>query len=191
MPDQLACGSGAPCDGVLRPVAKQTGGFATLSLVEATAEDLERVFLTRSASFARALFAVTGDRDAAADAVQDAFAAALASRASFRGGSLEAWVWRIAIRSAGRRARRAAREISSEHVDVLISTRAESDPELRDAVAKLASQRRLVVFLRYWAGLSYAEIAELRGVSVGSVSATLAQAHEELRALIIEREVRS
>jgi DNA-directed RNA polymerase specialized sigma24 family protein len=38
------------------------------------------------------------------------------------------------------------------------------------------------VFLRYFADLSYAEIADALGVAEGTVAAALSQAHAELRA---------
>ena len=53
----------------------------------------------------------------------------------------------------------------------------------------LPPRRRLVVFLRYFADLSYAEIAEIAGVSEGTVAATLAQAKEELLGLLNGEEV--
>jgi RNA polymerase sigma-70 factor (ECF subfamily) len=56
------------------------------------------------------------------------------------------------------------------------------DPELAKAVRTLAPRRRLAVFLRYFADLSYAEIADVLEVAEGTVAATLSQAHAELRA---------
>jgi RNA polymerase sigma factor (sigma-70 family) len=51
----------------------------------------------------------------------------------------------------------------------------------------LAPRRRLFVFLRYFGGLSYAEIAAATGVAEGTVAATLSQAQEQLlRDLTIE-----
>jgi RNA polymerase sigma-70 factor, ECF subfamily len=47
-------------------------------------------------------------------------------------------------------------------------------------------RRRLVVFLRYFADLSYAEIAEVLGVSEGTVAASLAQARAALRERLTE-----
>ncbi len=68
--------------------------------MDATAETIEQVYRRRYVGFRNALAAVTGSQDSARDAVQEAFARALAHREQFRGGSLEAWIWRIAIRAA-------------------------------------------------------------------------------------------
>jgi RNA polymerase sigma-70 factor, ECF subfamily len=54
------------------------------------------------------------------------------------------------------------------------------DADVRSAVQALPPRRRLVVFLRYFADLSYAEIAEVMGVAEGTVAAALAQAKAEL-----------
>ena len=58
---------------------------------------------------------------------------------------------------------------------------------VRAAVLALPPRRRLVIFLRYFADRSYREIAEIVGVSEGTVAATLSQAHREL-ATRLERE---
>src|SRR5712691_2820878 len=57
---------------------------------------IERVYRRRYRQFARVAVAELGNRDAAHDAVQDAFARAIGSRHGYRGrGSLDAWIWRI------------------------------------------------------------------------------------------------
>jgi RNA polymerase sigma factor (sigma-70 family) len=53
-------------------------------------------------------------------------------------------------------------------------------PELAAALRDLPPRRRLFVFLRYFADLSYAEIAEACGVSEGTVGAALAQSRSDL-----------
>ena len=59
---------------------------------------IEAVYRSRLPEFRRAAAAITGDRDLACDAVQDAFARAVRLRADFRGeGSLEGWIWRIVV----------------------------------------------------------------------------------------------
>ena len=56
----------------------------------------------------------------------------------------------------------------------------ERDPELAEAVKKLPPRRRLIVFLRYFADLSYDEIADICGISEGTVGAALAHARSAL-----------
>jgi RNA polymerase sigma factor (sigma-70 family) len=58
---------------------------------------------------------------------------------------------------------------------------AEHDADLRVRLAALPERQRLVVFLRYFADLSYQEIATAVGIEVGTVSATLHAAHRALR----------
>jgi len=62
----------------------------------------------------------------------------------------------------------------------------EADPDLRARLAALPERQRLVVFLRYFADLGYAEIAQLLGIEVGTVSATLHAAHAALRSQLEE-----
>ena len=47
--------------------------------------------------------------------------------------------------------------------------------DIRSAVQALPPRRRLVIFLRYFADLSYSEIAEVMGIAEGTVAAALAQ----------------
>lgn len=144
------------------------------------AASLETLYHSRYSGFRRGAAAVLGDADAAHDAVQDGFAQALVEGSKFRGGSLEAWVWRIVVRKAldMRRGHRA--EPLEETFDAALIA-SERDPELAAAVRALPPRRRLVVFLRYYADLSYDAIAELCGIEPGTVAATLAQAHADLR----------
>ena len=52
---------------------------------------------------------------------------------------------------------------------------------LAPLIAALPERQRLAVFLRYYADLDYRTIADALGVEVGTVSATLASAHANLR----------
>jgi RNA polymerase sigma-70 factor (ECF subfamily) len=144
--------------------------------------------VARYAPFRHGAAAILGDYERAHDVVQDAFARALAERARFRGGSPEAWVWRIVERCAldVHRARGTV-ELDERFEPEL--ARGEQDPALADAVRQLPPRRCLVVFLRYFADLPYAEIARLCGIEEGTVAATLAAARAELREALEPEEV--
>lgn len=148
--------------------------------VDERARAIEQIYGDRYSGFRRAVAAVVGDYDRAHDVVQDGFARALVRRGDFRSGSLEAWVWRIVLRTAfDLRRKGRGRPLELAFGPELVPR--DADPELADAIRALPARRRLFVFLRYYADLSYEQIAELCGVSAGTVAATLAQAHAQLR----------
>ena len=150
-------------------------------------DDIERIYRDRYVGFRNALATVAGSREAAHDAVQEGFARALAKRRQFRGGSPEAWIWTIAYRCALQSLRR--NELDGEVEPQLVD--ATRDPDLALALRTLAPRRRLMVFLRYFADLDYAQIAEACGVAEGTVAATLAQARSELEAHLTTEGVRN
>ena len=141
---------------------------------------IEDVYRRRHGAFCRAIACLTGSYESAHDVVQEAFARALARRDQFRGdGPLEAWIWRIAIRTAFEHSSR-PRTVPLEHTVDPSIVEPDRDPELAAAIRKLPPKRRLVVFLRYLGDLSYGEIASVCGVSEGTVAATLSQARTAL-----------
>jgi RNA polymerase sigma-70 factor (ECF subfamily) len=151
---------------------------------------LEQLYRERYATFRDILAGVVGSHELAREVVQEAFARALRERRRFRGeGSLEAWVWKIAVNLARKQRRRLALERSAA---LEVPTDAGvPNPAVRDAVLALPPRRRLVIFLRYFADLSYREIAEIVGISEGTVAATISQAHRELAQRLEREEVRS
>ena len=145
-------------------------------------QELEAAYRRDFHRFLRVAEAICGDVEAARDAVQDAFAGALRSSAGFRReSSLETWLW-AAVVNAARSARRRRR--GHDPLDELADLRAAAPPErstLPAALAALPERQRLVLFLRYYADLDYAAIAETLGISTGTVGATLNHAHAALR----------
>ena len=153
----------------------------------AKVSDIEAVYRARYGAFRATIATITGSAETARDVVQDAFAEALRKRAMFRGdGPLEGWIWRIALRLAFAR-RRDIPALPLAEVGESSLPEPDADPELAAAVRQLPRRRRLVVFLRYFGDLSYAQIAEVCGISEGTVAATLAQARDELSAALDER----
>jgi RNA polymerase sigma-70 factor (ECF subfamily) len=150
--------------------------------------DLEELYRRRQGAFQVMLASVTGSVESARDVVQEAFAQALRDQDGFRReGSLEGWVWRIAFRVAI--GSKGSRELAVEDVPEAAFVEASGDPTLAAAVCQLPPQRRLAVFLRYFADLSYAEIGEVLGIAEGTVAATLSQAHQQLGAALSANEV--
>jgi RNA polymerase sigma factor (sigma-70 family) len=147
---------------------------------------IERVYRERFAVFVGAVRGIVGDADAR-DVVQDGFAQALREAHRFRGGSLEAWIWRIVIN----RALDARRRVASVPLDFeLVAVDEAADGVLTAAVLGLTARRRTMVLLRYVAGLKNTEIASVLGISEGTVAATLSQARDAL-AVVMRAEVES
>jgi RNA polymerase sigma-70 factor (ECF subfamily) len=147
-------------------------------------EQIEQLYRDRYIGFRNALAPVAGSPEAARDAVQEAFAIALRERRRLRrDASLAPWVWRIAYRLALRERSRVPEGALPDDLSILEEER---DPALAAAIRSLPPRRRLVVFLRYFADCSYAEIAAALGISEGTVAATLAQAQTALHDQLAE-----
>jgi RNA polymerase sigma-70 factor, ECF subfamily len=145
--------------------------------------ELESLYRARFDHFARVGSAITGDGESGRDAVQNAFAAAVRGRGSFRGtGSLEAWLWRIVVNEANRLRREPVHVALDEFSERSVNGHGGVDDlGVRELFADLPDRQREVLFLRYHADLDYRRIAEILEIEVGTVSATLSAAHTKLR----------
>ena len=148
----------------------------------ATSAQLEALYRERFEHFARVASAICRDVDRGRDAVQAAFTTAVRERRSFRGsGPVEAWVWRIVVNEA----RRIAREPHEEPLEAIaqasVNGHGGEELALGALIAALPERQREALFLRYYADLDYRAIADVLGVEVGTVSATLHAAHHTLR----------
>lgn len=190
--DLCACDAGPGPVTAAREAVKDLSRSSALMLVGASREEIEALYRERYHAFRNGLLPLTGTSERAHDAVQEAFARALRHRDEFRGdGSLEGWVWRIAFRVA-LASRREQRGVSLEQAfERAEIPHPERDPELAEALLRLPPRRRLVVFLRYFADLQYDQIAEVCEISEGTVAATLARAHGELRDTLVRAKERN
>jgi RNA polymerase sigma factor (sigma-70 family) len=130
--------------------------------------------------------AYLGDVDLASEAVQEGVATAIRGRRTFRGeGTLEAWLWSVvlnAIRSAHRE--RAHNRMLGKALDAAAPVEPSGDDVVRAAVRRLPERQRLVLFLRFYADMDYATIADLLDISEGTVGASLNAARKTLRGLL-------
>ena len=145
---------------------------------------------------------VTRDGDLAADAVHDAFAAALEGLGEFRGEArLSTWLYRIVYRKAIDLLRRRGREQPLEEADEAalaaedgggraaawarppdeLLLGAESRQALERALQELSPQQRAVFELREVEQRPTEEVAEVLGIPAGTVRVYLHRARLKLR----------
>jgi len=131
----------------------------------------------------RAAYAVSGDRELASDAAQDAFVRAGAALHRFdRRRPLEPWLVRIAVNRAIDLVRARRREAGDgELPETLVFDPPLADETLHGALRRLGPERRAVIALHYWLDYTTPEIAEVLGVPVGTVNSRLARALRDLR----------
>ena len=146
----------------------------------------------------RQVFLVTGDRDCAAEATQEAFLRAFERFDTLREPEkFSVWVGSIAINSARDIFRRRRREIPSdaEMLEAVDQLETASDPEdricgleqvqiLREAVSKLPLDSRAVVVMYYLQEQGVADIARTLGIPEGTVKSRLYHARSLLRQLV-------
>ena len=138
---------------------------------------------------------LVGDPAEADDLVQEAWVAAV-ERPPEKREALGAWLASVVKnravmgrRGAGRRARRerASARPEGEASTAELVERAELQKLLAEAVLGLDEPQRTAVLLRYFEGLSSAEIARRSGVPAATVRSRLARALEELRTRLDRR----
>ncbi len=124
-----------------------------------------------------------GDRALAEDATQETFLRAWKSMAKFRGdASPRTWLTRIAINTC-RNMRRTTwfRRVESVDPDTLPLPSRDEDRTLLLTVQALPEKLRQVIILKYYQGMSAAEIGQTLGLSRSAVHHRLQKALEKLR----------
>lgn len=139
------------------------------------------------------LFRIVGnlvDRAAVEDIVQDVFLTAFAQihRFDSRRGSFRTWLYRIARnRALNARRKKCERLMQQDPViadghtldcDLIIS---EAFRQLDRALAELDFKDRVIFVLAELEGLSYAQIAEVESLALGTVKSRLHRVREKLR----------
>jgi RNA polymerase sigma-70 factor (ECF subfamily) len=161
-----------------------------------SALDLDALFREHYARLVRALTVAGGDREAAAEAVQDAFVKAhLHERKLRRYDDPVGWIRRVAINRlrdqhrTGLRRRRLDHRLAAEPTavqpaaDAMWDARMVGD-ELPALLAGLPRQQRLAVSLFYVDGLTVREIATALGISEGAVKFHLHEGRSKLRSVL-------
>lgn len=142
---------------------------------------------------------VLGDREEAADAVQDAFVSAFRAAGAFRGQSaVTTWLHRITVNACLDRVRKSASRRTSlipepERLEQLLEPQesAAAPAERRDlhrqlvaALAQLPPEQRAALVLVDMQGYPVAEAARILGVAVGTIKSRCARGRARLLPLV-------
>jgi len=149
--------------------------------------------------YQRVLFTValrlTGDREDARDATQNAFIRAFEKLDTFDPSRrFFSWLYRIAVNESLnlRRSRRAHDPLEAAHASEVRQADpvegSEREARVHQALLRLPSEQRAVVVLRHFAELSYEEIGEALQVPVKTVKSRLFMARQRLAPLLAEGE---
>jgi len=149
---------------------------------------------------------VAGPGADAEDLAQDAFLKAFAALDRFDGRSaLFTWIYRIAVNTArdwvDYRRRRPVVPLEGPHggpaepadtgaLPSEAAERSELRAAVRAALERLPEPFRTTLILREMEGHSYEEVAEILGISIGTVESRLFRARAKLRALLEQQGVR-
>jgi RNA polymerase sigma-70 factor, ECF subfamily len=151
----------------------------------------------------RLCFLVMRNEQDAEDMTQETFIRAFRALPRFEvreGKNFEGWLYRIAVNACRSRMRRKWYQVlpwpepaptiagePEEQPDRLLM-RGEARQEMLAAIDALGEKHRLVVILRYYAGLSNEEIAEVLSIPSGTVRSRLHMARKRLKKVLKERE---
>lgn len=161
---------------------------------------------TYNASIYRVAYRMTGDSAEASDVVQEIFLKVFRNIGGFKGeAALKTWIFRIALSEVlnqlrwWRRRHRAStysldepgtngngpaphRNLTDNRPspEEILESR-EQEQAIQIALSRLSKEHRSIIVLRDIEGFSYNEIAEILGVSVGTVKSRLARARGDLK----------
>ena len=158
---------------------------------------------TYSASIYHVAYRMTGDAAEASDAVQDIFLKIFRHIGGFKGeAALKTWIFKIAFSEILNRLRWWKRRhrfttlsldespngnMPSHSVAYAgptpeeILQAKERENAIHEALWRLSREHRSIIVLRDIEGFSYAEIADVMGISIGTVKSRLARARTDLK----------
>lgn len=139
----------------------------------ASVKQIERLLFAAS-------YAILGNSDVCADAVQAALMKAWESRSSLRSGELfKSWMVRIVQNESRNLLRKKPNLLLDEDIPATEEDQARLDVKL--ALSRLPEQTRLIVMLYYFERYPVKEICALLDLPEGTVHSRLSRAREQLR----------
>ncbi len=180
------------------------------ALIEAARQgdvaSFNRLVLSHQSMVYNLAYRILGDGDAAADATQDAFISAFRGIDKFRGGSFKSWLMRIVTNACYDQLRLKQRRPATS-LDAILELDSVPQPSLTDSgespeqyamrqelsrtiqvgMGTLPPEQRVALVLSDVQGLSYQEIAEVTGASLGTVKSRLSRARGKMRDFLLEQ----
>ena len=144
-------------------------------------------------------YRILSEPDAAADATQDAVLSAYKAIRRFRGGSFKAWLLRIVTNACYDQLRIKQRRPTSSLDDLPVEAdhtsylrdpdeqpdefveRQELNRVIQAGISILPAEQRVVLVLSDVQGFSYKEIAQITGISLGTVKSRLSRGRAKVR----------
>lgn len=138
-------------------------------------------------------FRILGNHEDARDLAQESFIKIYKNLKNFQGkSSFSTWIYRITTNLCLDELRKRKRkpEIQEENFQNIykeednpesISLSRELNQLIQEKIDALAPEQKIVFTLREFQGLSYQEIAEITGLSMGTVKSRLSRARQSLR----------
>ncbi len=157
-------------------------------------EDVARLYAGHRLSLVRLALLLVDDLGVAEEVVHDAFAG-LVARGRLRHPAAAVGYLRTAVVNRSRSVLRRRRTVRAHGPQRSLAPTdpadhavlAEEHREVLAALDTLAPRQREVLVLRYWEGLSEAEIATTLGISPGTVKSTASRALRALEAILEEQ----
>ena len=158
-----------------------------------TGESLRTLYRRYSDELYGFAYQALGDRGAADEVVQDVFTSVWrhANTYNERRGSFRTWVYRIARNAViDKRRRRSVRPALSVYEETPENEQGALDESIEQAalLARLTPEHREVVRLAHYEGMTMREIAEAKGLPIGTIKSRAWYAMRSLRLTLEEME---
>ncbi len=144
-------------------------------------------------------YLMLGNKDEAEDALQEVFVLVHRSLAGFdpHKGAFSTWLHRITFNYClNQHRKRRALALPLEEIAFVVTGESQDEQvaekqAIEQAIWKLSERQKAVVILRYYWGLSYAEISTILDIPLGTVKSRLDLAIKTLRKTLGEQPARS
>ena len=134
-------------------------------------------------------YRLTGNGDVSDDLLSELFVKLVKNISSFKNGSFDSWIFRIAsnvfydhlrTRQRLKKTLEAKRSIEETKVSADPGSNTEQIDDLQRQLAKLDGDTRELIMLRFYSGASFRELAAMRAESIGTI---LSKVHRGLKKL--------